>query len=327
MPRSARIDIPNLLQHVIVRGIERRDIFADDEDRRQFVRRFSVLLVSTETDCLAWTLLDNHVHLLLRPRQTTLARFMRRLLTGYAVTFNLRHRRSGHLFQNRYKSIVCDEEQYLLELVRYIHLNPLRAGLVKTVDELERYAWSGHAVLMGEGALPGQATVEVLGRFGTSISTSRRRYRTFVEDGISMGSRSDLASPGRQLPKPTPEALEEREPRDSRILGSGDFVEQLLRRTDSEPMPGKVPLDKIIGSVCGKLDLPLAELTSQTRAKRVANARSLICYIAFACGHRGVDIARRLGITGSGVTIAAQRGRLMIAEHPALLAMIEGQVG
>jgi hypothetical protein len=251
---------------------------------------------------------------------------MRRLLTGYAVTFNLRHRRSGHLFQNRYKSIVCDEEQYLLELVRYIHLNPLRAGLVKTIDELERYAWSGHAVLMGEGALPGQATVEVLGRFGKSINTSRQRYRSFVEDGIAMGSRSDLAGPGRQLPKPTPESPEERELRDSRVLGSGDFVEQLLLRAGSELMPGKVPLDKIIGCVCGKLDLSLAELTSQTRAQRVANARSLICHIAFACGHRGVDIARRLGITGSGVTIAAQRGRQMIFEHPDLLAMVEGRV-
>jgi len=324
MPRSARIDIPNLLQHVIIRGIDRSNIFADDEDRRQFVRRFSDLLVSTETDCFAWTLLDNHVHFLLRPRQTTLARFMRRLLTGYAVTFNLRHRRSGHLFQNRYKSIVCDEEQYLLELVRYIHLNPLRARLVKTIDELERYTWSGHAVLMGEGALPGQATVEVLGRFGKSISTSRQRYRSFIEDGIAMGSRSDLVGPGRQLPKPTPEASEERELRDPRVLGSADFVEQLLRRADSELMPGKIPLDKIIGSVCGKLDLSLAELTSQTRAQRVASARSLICHIAFVCGHRGVDIARRLGITGSGVTIAAQRGRQMISEHPDLLAMIEG---
>ena len=146
MPRSARIDIPNILQHVIVRGIEKRDIFSDDEDRHSFVERLSNLLVSTETDCFAWALLDNHVHLLLRPRQIPLSKFMKRLLTGYAVTFNLRHRRSGHLFQNRYKSIVCEEEQYLLELVRYIHLNPLRARIVSTINELDRFDWCGHAV-------------------------------------------------------------------------------------------------------------------------------------------------------------------------------------
>ena len=108
MPRSARIDIPSLLQHVIIRGIERHDIFTDDDDRQNFVKRLSDLLIATETDCLAWALLDNHVHLLLCPRPTPLAKFMRRLLTGYAVTFNHRHQRAGHLFQNRYKSIVCD---------------------------------------------------------------------------------------------------------------------------------------------------------------------------------------------------------------------------
>ncbi|WP_298433620.1 transposase [Geobacter sp.] len=324
MPRSARIDIPNLLQHVIVRGIEKRDIFNDDDDRRQFVKRFSNLLVSTETDCFAWALLDNHFHLLLRPRQIPLAQFMRRLLTGYAVTFNLRHRRSGHLFQNRYKSIVCDEEEYLLELVRYIHLNPLRAGLVPTIVELDRYLWCGHAVLLGKGDLPGQATAEVLARFGKSPRTSLRRYRSFVEDGIAMGGRSDLVGAGKQRRQPAPDHPEEREQRDSRVLGSGDFVEQLLLHTEAEPIPAKVPLEEIIARVREKFDLSLTELTSQTRAQRVANARSIICHLAFACGHRGVDIARRLGITGSGVTIAAQRGKKVISEDPGLFAMIDG---
>jgi putative transposase len=121
MPRTARLDIPGLLQHVIVRGIERRDIFMDDDDRRDFVQRFQFLLEQAGVDCLAWSLMSNHYfHLLVHPRQTTLAKFMRRLLTGYAVSFNLRHKRTGHLFQNRYKSIVCDEDSYLLELVRYI---------------------------------------------------------------------------------------------------------------------------------------------------------------------------------------------------------------
>lgn len=322
MPRSARIDIPNLLQHVIVRGIEKRAIFNDDDDRRQFLKRFSNLLVSTGTDCFAWTLLDNHCHLLLCPRQIPLAQFMRRLLTGYAVAFNLRHRRSGHLFQNRYKSIVCDEEDYLLELVRYIHLNPLRAGLVPGIEELDRYPWCGHAVLLGKGALPGQTTAEVLARFGKSISTARRSYRLFVQDGIAMGGRSDLVGAGEQRRQPAADQPVERELRDSRVLGSGNFVEQLLLQAVAEPMPVKVPLEEIIERVRGKLDLSLAELTSQTRTPRVASARSIICHVAFACGHRGVDIARRLGITGSGVTIAAQRGKKAIAEHPDLLAMI-----
>ena len=149
MPRNARLDLPGLLQHVIVRGIEKRDIFLDDEDRGSFLVRFSGLLTDTETKCFAWSLMSNHFHLLVVPTQISLARFMRRLLTGYAVTFNRKHNRVGHLFQNRYKSIVCAEETYLPELIRYIHLNSHRAGLVKTINELDKYPRSGHAVLMG----------------------------------------------------------------------------------------------------------------------------------------------------------------------------------
>lgn len=166
MPRNARLDIPGLLQHVIVRGIEKSDIFLDDKDRQSFCDRFSSLLRETNTECLAWSLMSNHFHLLLRPRQVKLGIFMRRLLTGYAITFNLRHQRSGHLFQNRYKSIVCEEEQYLLELVRYIHLNPLRAGLVKDLNQLDSYPWSGHTVLMGNMTFTAQQTEEILARFG-----------------------------------------------------------------------------------------------------------------------------------------------------------------
>ena len=155
MPRAARIDIPGLLHHVIVRGIERKDIFLDDADRANFVQRFGLVLQQTGTQCLAWSLMSNHFHLLLKPTAEKLSSFMRRLLTGYAVTFNLRHRRSGHLFQNRYKSIVCEEDPYLLELVRYIHLNPLRVGLVPDVQALSKYRWTGHAVIMGRQSLDG----------------------------------------------------------------------------------------------------------------------------------------------------------------------------
>ena len=189
MPRQPRLDIPGLLQHVIVRGIERSAIFLDDEDRRRFVDRLTGLLVETETECFAWAMLDNHFHLLLRCKRLELSRFMRRLLTGYAVIFNLRHKRSGHLFQNRYKSIVCEEDTYLLELLRYIHLNPLRAGLVKDLVALERYPWCGHAVLLGYRPFAGQPIDEVLARFGKHLTAAQNHYRTFVADGVAMGKR------------------------------------------------------------------------------------------------------------------------------------------
>jgi REP element-mobilizing transposase RayT len=124
MPRRARIDAPGALHHVICRGIERRKIFREDSDRNDFLKRLSTILGETQTPCYARALMPNHFHLLLRTGNTPSARVMRRLLSGYVGRFNRLHRRAGHLFQNRYKSILCQEEPYLLELVCYIHLNP-----------------------------------------------------------------------------------------------------------------------------------------------------------------------------------------------------------
>ncbi|MDX9709055.1 MAG: transposase [Trichloromonas sp.] len=320
MPRTARIDIPHLLQHVIVRGNERRVIFIDDDDRRYFVKRFSALLVATGTDCLAWALLDNHLHLLLRPHKISLGAFMRRLLTGYAVTFNRRHRRSGHLFQNRYKSLVCEEEAYLLELVRYIHLNPLRAGIVSTIEQLDAYPWCGHASLMDGGELSGQTTDEVLSRFGKTIDNARRNYRRFIEDGVTLGRRDDLVGLARNK---AARQDEDNRGLDARVLGSNDFAEELLRQTEVELPATRLPLEKIIENVCSALDLTLEDLLSPARSRHIAQARSLICHLAFSGGHSGVAIAHKLRLTGSAVSVAARRGREIIVRDPGLSQILQ----
>jgi putative transposase len=165
MPRQARLDAPGTLHHVMIRGIEGKAIFRDNRDRKEFVSRLGNLSKETTTRVLAWSLLRNHCHLLLFSGASGLALFMRRLLTGYAQGFNRRHRRRGHLFQNRYKSIVCEEDPYLLELVRYMHLNPLRASLVKNLGELDRYPWSGHRVLVGREKSGWQEREYVLRQF------------------------------------------------------------------------------------------------------------------------------------------------------------------
>ncbi len=141
MPRQARLDAPGTLHHVMVRGIERTDLFRDDKDRQEFLSRMSELSQSTKTRIPGWTLMGNHVHLVLLSGPEGLPRFMRRLLTEYVIWFNRRHQRTGHLFQNRYKSIVCEADAYLLALVRYVHLNPLRGGVVKSLEELT-HDWS-----------------------------------------------------------------------------------------------------------------------------------------------------------------------------------------
>jgi REP element-mobilizing transposase RayT len=149
MPRQPRLDAPGALHHVMGRGIERTNLFRTDADRGDFVDRLSQLCLEGSLVVYAWSLLSNHFHLLVRTGRRPISRSMKKLLTGYVVNFNLRHKRSGHLFQNRYKSIICEEDPYLLELARYIHLNPVRAGMVRDVEQLRDYRWSGHSAIMG----------------------------------------------------------------------------------------------------------------------------------------------------------------------------------
>ena len=234
MPRQPRLDAPGLLQHVMARGIERRKIFLNDNDRKSFLERFASILEETQRQCYAWALIPNHFHLLLRTGPTPLSNVMRRLMTGYAVTFNKRHKRAGHLFQNRYKSVICEETPYLLELIRYIHLNPLRASLVKDLKELDKYPWTGHSTILGRRKNPlipeppandfplssgkgkkqkenpenpvnpvkkekllAEKTIEdVLLQFDQTEKTARKSYREFVEKGIRHGTREDLQGGG-----------------------------------------------------------------------------------------------------------------------------------
>jgi len=184
--------------------------------------------------CLAWALLDNHFHLLLRTGTVPLSTLMRRLLTGYAVSHNLRHERSGHLFQNRCKSILCQEDRYLLELVRYIHLNPLRAKIASNLDQLETYPFCGHGVLLGRHSNEWQDRDYILSRFGKRVSSARRRYRQFVEKGVSLGQRADLMGGGLIRSAGGWSGVKElrREKAyskgDEHILGDGGFVEAVL---------------------------------------------------------------------------------------------------
>ena len=161
MPRQARLDAPETLHHVMVRGIERRALFRDDPDRADFVARLAALAAASALTVYAWALLPNHAHLLVRTGSCPLARSMRSLLTGYAGAFNQRHHRVGHLFQNRYKSRVVEAEPYLLELVRYLHLNPVRAAGLSDLRTLDRYPWTGHSALLGTVPRPWQATAAI----------------------------------------------------------------------------------------------------------------------------------------------------------------------
>lgn len=318
MPRTARIDIPGILQHVMVRGNERRDIFLDDHDRESFVRRLSFLLEATGARCFAWALLSSHCHLLLMPTEGALSNLMRRLLTGHAVYFNRKYTRSGHLFQNRYKSMVCEEETYLLELVRYIHLNPLRAGLVADLAELDRYPWCGHAALMGRQPPGNQEVDAILSRFGESLPRARQRYREFVADGIPAGRRDDLALGGRRRVGQE-KAGKNDDDFDGRILGSASFAASLQQDQGFRERMKAVPLPELLITVCEALQLDSEDVRRPGRARALAAARGVVCCLAVReMGYKGTEVGRYLNLGPTGVTLAARRGEQLLKRNPAL---------
>jgi REP element-mobilizing transposase RayT len=326
MPRQPRLDIPDVLHHVIVRGIERRDIFADDADRERFISRFSSLLTKSSTRCFAWALMSNHLHLLLMPTAISLSETMRRLLTGYAVYFNRKYQRSGHLFQNRYKAILCEEEPYLLELVRYIHLNPLRAGVVADLEGLERYPWSGHAVLLGTRTMEGQTTNEVLSRFGTSRVRALRAYRQFIADGVAAGHRDDLRGGGLKRSQPDYEDRGEISAYDERILGSGEFVTLLTRRDDlfqeSKPL---LSLDALLQKVCAITGVDAERLIQPGKERAVARARAIFCCLAVReYGYTAKEAGKATGLGSVGASIAVRRGGELLKSDPLLRDKVVG---
>ncbi len=322
MPRTARLDITGLLQHVIVRGIEKRDIFLTDDDRLLFVDRLSALIKNTKTRCYAWALMSNHFHLLLMPTSCSLSSFMRRLLTSYAVNFNRTHKRTGHLFQNRYKSIVCEEDPYLMELVRYIHLNPLRAGLVKDMTELDLYSWGGHAVLMGNNRMEGQEFTEILSRFSKNVKKGRIAYREFIADGINAGQRDDLVGGGLKRSIAGMNTGERKWSNfDERVLGSGDFVDCLQQNeTLRERLPAPtITLPELIRRVCTLFNLQPETIARHGRSRPVTEARGLTAYFAVSeLGLKGIEVGKAIKLTSSGVTIAARRGEQLVRERAEL---------
>lgn len=327
MPRRARIDAPGALQHIICRGIDRCRVFRDDSDRREFISRLGRILGETRTTCYAWALMPNHFHLLLRTGDAAIAIVMKRLLTGYAVHFNRRHRRHGYLFQNRYKSILCQEDAYLLELVRYIHLNPLRANIVPSMTELDDYEFCGHGVILGNHQKGWQDIKKLLGMFGKRAAEARRKYRAYVEQGIARGRRPDLIGGGLVRSSGEWQALKSmrrlrvHSKGDERILGDSDFVQQVLKEQNErlekrarirlygfDSQAAAARIEKVFG-------LTFRELSQGSRQREVVKARSVLCYwVVKELGMSGAQTARWLSIGQSAVQRSVLRGEKIARE-------------
>ena len=314
MPRGPRLDTPGTLHHVMVRGIEKGPIVKDDLDRQDFVFQTGRLSKDTGTVVYAWALMTNHAHILLKSGREGMSSFMRKLLTGYAIRYNLKYRRHGYLFQNRYKSIVCQEDHYFQQLVSYIHLNPYRAGLVRSMKELDDYPWSGHSVIMNQGDNDWLDRDYVLQYFGQTEGHARNAYRLFVERESRIGKQSDLTGGGliRSLGGWSEvKALRKRGEQqlgDARILGDGDFVKEILDQAEDNAKKQLSTLERklfALEEVQKQSDargVSINLLQSGSRQPEYSRLRKEVAPILLnKYGLSLAETARLLGISTSGV--------------------------
>ena len=261
MARRPRIHFTGALYHVISRGNRRQGIFRDEKDSKRFLVYLSHCKTRFPFRLYAYALIKNHIHLLLEVERAPLSRIMQSLLFRYTQYFNRRYRLVGHLFQGRYKAIVCDKDAYLLELVRYIHLNPVRARLVKGPED---YVWTGHLSYLEERDEDLIDAGFVLAQFGDDRSTARRRYRRFVWEGIPGGHEKKYYQVKYQ-----------------RYLGEDAFVERIeMERKDPEDGVYEIPLEAISREVARATGSEEGELHSARRGRQGSRGRGMVAYLA-----------------------------------------------
>lgn len=330
MPRKGRLHIPGGCYHVIGRGLERRHIFSEDADKNDFLARLGLALENSQSQCLAWTLMSNHYHLLIRVGATPLCGLMAPLLGGYGGSYNRRHGRCGYVFQNRYQSILCDENNYLLELVRYIHLNPIRANIFEDLSALDRYPWTGHAGMLDRHRQPWHEVTEILQLFSGTRKNACGAYRQFIGNGLNHSHNQGLSGGGLIRSNGGWESVNKFRKEhvqcigDERILGNEKFVSSALREDElrlEQATRRQIEgwnLDSLIKYVCDYCGIQSQELGRKARGRQLGLAKSLIC-------HWGVEelqlsmsqLANRLQISQQAISKWVPKGR-DICERKAL---------
>jgi REP element-mobilizing transposase RayT len=287
MARKPRIEYPGAFFHIIVRGNNRETIFREVGDYSRYIEKLAHFCREGDVRVYAYCLMPNHLHLLVEMGMIPLSKTLQRFHISYTAYFNKKYGRVGHIFQGRYKAILCDRNTYLLELVRYIHLNPVRAGLVEQAGD---YAWSSHRVYIGVETSHVIDPFFVLRQLSDDPTAARQSYARFVVENPTQSRREDLYKVC-----------------DQRILGDENFVRQVSQLRKEEE--GKVAviatmhfrleeLQKIIEKV-----LPADSGSLKSPGQVGAWMRRIFCHIARTHGdHKGTDVARYLGKNPATVT-------------------------
>jgi putative transposase len=315
MSRPLRLQYPGALYHVTARGNARQAIVRDDTDRQRFVATVATMVEQYQVVCHAWVLMNNHYHLLLETPRANLSQALRHLNGVYTQAFNRRHRRVGHLFQGRYKAIIVEQEAYLLELCRYVVLNPVRAQMVA---QPQAWPWSSYRATAGEAEVPPWLMVDwVLGQFARTRGRAHRAYQQFVAEGQTRS-----VAPWEQV-------------QGQIYLGSEDFLQQVQQRVGREPraeiplvqqQPGRPTLAAIVGRVAQGYGQREEELRRWTR--RPSEARQVAVYAARRIAGRELQrIGHYFGLSYTAVSRRVQAVGMAL-EHDAIFRQrVESMLG
>lgn len=288
MARKPRVHVPGGVYHVMLRGNGGQKIFYDDKDYSRFYLLLQEGAARFVYRVHAFCCMGNHVHLAVQIGHVSLSKIVQNLSFRYTRWINRRKRRIGHLFQGRYKAVLVDRDSYLLELTRYIHLNPVRAGLVKRPGE---YQWSGHRAYLGKEELPWLATDWVLSQFADRLSVAQRRYQEFVSEGMQEGHREEF----------------HRGNGGAAILGDDRFIEKVLHRTPDSISRG-MSLNRLVARVSEEYHLGEDRLAGVSRNRRAAEARAAIGYLSMQTRCATLtEVARRFGRDVTTLSKGVQR--------------------
>lgn len=289
MARKPRLHAPGGLYHVMLRGNGGQAVFFADRDRYHLYLLVQEGIERYGHRIHAFCCMSNHIHFAIQVADVPLAKIMQNLSFRYTRWINQTKRRAGHLFQGRYKSILVDADSYLLELVRYIHLNPVRAKLVKRP---EHYRWSGHRAYVGREDLPWLTTQWVLGQFAKRVGTARQRYAQFVREGVGEGYRAEF----------------HRGAKDTRVLGDDKFLNRVLDKPDVPVRRQPSPLSAIMKHVARNYATSERELYGPSRARKLAEARGVVAWLATQEGSATLKaVADQLNRDPSAMTYALRR--------------------
>ena len=263
MARKPRVEFDGAFYHVIVRGNQRQRTFHDDRDRIAYLERIEDYRQRFGFRLYAYVLMSNHVHLLLETKSVALSKVMQGIQASYTQSYNRRHRKVGHLFQGRYKAILCDRNAYLLELVRYIHLNP---GRLRDPDDPWRYRWSSHAAYLGKASAVKVDTQEVLSQFGSRLGAATRAYQGFMKDGMKQGHEEKYY-----------------QTLDQRFLGDEGFVKEVAQRTKAKEVEikgKKVGFAPLLQALCTVRRVESKVLLQAGRQRQWVAVRAQLVYLA-----------------------------------------------